>query len=277
MAIGLGAAEIRVVAWNAQWFPGQQFGTPSEAAERRHEAVAQKVVRSLEADIFLGQEMRDWKSFDRLVSVKDGMKVAVVSHFPDRDTGQLWKQQVGIASRLPVVAAWSQAFDMTLEAMTRGFSLAVVEVPGSEDEVLLFYSVHLKSNFSHTEEGREVNFRIRDESIEQLLEHVDRMERLMWKGKVAGVIVGGDFNTNHDGQFGDQVVEKMVAAGFSNTWSKIPRSQRLTWRGNDKFPATTFDYLFVKGSRLKFGNAELFKVPNAASDHHAVSLRIELP
>lgn len=274
LVAGAAAEEIRVVAWNIQWFPGKQFTQATPAMERRQMEVAQKVVKSLGTDVLLGQELRDWKSFDRLVSVDPAMKVSTVSHFPDRDTGRLWKQQTAIASKLPVLASWSQPWETTLGAMTRGFSFAAVEVPG--DKVLLVYSVHLKSNYSHTEEGREVNFRVRDESIAQLLEHVDRMERLMWAGKVAGVIVGGDFNTNHDAQFGDRVVEQMVSAGFTNTWEKVPQAKRLTWRGSDEFRATTFDYLFVKGERLGFGQAELVKVPEAASDHHAVSLMIEV-
>lgn len=270
------AAEIRVVTWNAEWFPGQKFQGATPPEERAHIAAAREVVDGLKADVFLGQELRDWKSFDRLADAEPGLKVANVSHFPDRDTGGLWRQQIGIASKLPVVASWAEPWRSTLGALTRGFSFAAIDSPGGRNEVILFYALHLKSNRARSEQDTETNYRVRNESIAQVLEHVDLMERLMWKGRVAGVVVGGDFNTNHDGQFADRVVELMVEAGFANTWAEVPRDRRLSWRGSDQYEATTFDYVFAKGPRLSFGDAYMVEVPEGASDHHAVGLVIEV-
>jgi len=89
------------------------------------------------------------------------------------------------------------------------------------------------------------------------------------------VIVGGDFNTNHDGQFGDNVVKMMTDAGFVNTWGGTPRKDRHTWRGNDRYEPTTFDYVFVRG--LKASTAELVEVSDETSDHWPVKLEIALP
>lgn len=270
------ADDIRVMAWNAEWFPGQKFAGATPVEEAAHIAAAREVVADLDADILLGAELRDWKSFDLLAAADPGLKVVNVSPFPDRDTGELWRQQIGIASKLPAVASWAEPWESTLGALTRGFSFAAIEAPGGRDEVILVYSLHLKSNRGRSLEDAEINYRVRNESIAQLLEHVDLMERLMWAGKVAGVVVGGDFNTNHDGQFADRVVEMMVEGGFANTWAEVPRDERLTWRGSDQYEATTFDYLFVKGARLSFGDAFMVEVPEGASDHHVVGLVIEV-
>ncbi|MCD8482350.1 MAG: hypothetical protein LR015_06585 [Verrucomicrobia bacterium] len=87
------------------------------------------------------------------------------------------------------------------------------------------------------------------------------------------MIVAGDINTDHDGRFGDRVVEMMVNAGFTNTWADVARDERLTWRGSDRFEATTFDYIFVRG--LNTSPARLNWVEADESDHHALSVTIQ--
>jgi endonuclease/exonuclease/phosphatase (EEP) superfamily protein YafD len=72
------------------------------------------------------------------------------------------------------------------------------------------------------------------------------MEKL-FQGRISTVIIGGDFNTNHDGDFGDRTIAMMVEAGFHNTWDGVPQEARQTWRGSGRFPPTTLDYIFTKG------------------------------
>lgn len=273
LAASVSATDIRVVAWNIEWFPGQEFSGATPEAESAQMAVARAEIRRMRPDVLLASEIRDWRSFANLVSVDPELAVANVSHFVDRDEGVLWRQQIAIGSRLPVVAAYAEPFEQTLGAMLRGFSFAAIALPDSDD-VVLFYALHLKSNSARNEAQTQVNYRVREESIVQLLEHVDQMERLMWKGRVAGVVIGGDINTNEDDQFDDDVVEMLVGAGFRNSWANTPRSDRLTWRGSDRYEATTFDYIFTRGDRLRHRDAILIEVPEEASDHHAVGLVI---
>ncbi|TVP78956.1 MAG: endonuclease/exonuclease/phosphatase family protein [Puniceicoccaceae bacterium] len=273
LTVSLAATEIRVVAWNIEWFPGQQFRGATPEEERAQMAVVQEELKHMNPDVLLASEIRDWRSFSEAISVIPELEVANVSHFVDRDEGILWRQQLAIGSRLPIIAAYAEPFQQTLTAMVRGFSFAAIALPDSDD-VVLFYAVHLKSNRSWNEQQAAVNFRIRDESIVQILQHVDQMERLMWRGRVAGVVIGGDINTNEDGQFDDRVVEMLVDAGFRNSWANVPREKRLSWRGSDRFEATTFDYIFTRGDRLRHGDAILIEVPEEASDHHAVGLVI---
>ena len=88
----------------------------------------------------------------------------------------------------------------------------------------------------------------------------------------AGVVVGGDFNTNHDGQFGDKAIQMMKDAGFHHTWVRTPKDKRATWRGSKQHDPTTFDHIFTKG--LGKPRAELLTVPEETSDHWPVRIII---
>lgn len=273
LVCSVSATDIRVVAWNIEWFPGRAFSDATSEAISDQMTVAQAEILRMRPDVLLASEIRDWRSFAELLSVDPELAVANVSHFVDRDEGVLWRQQLAIGSRLPVVAAYAEPFEQTLGAMLRGFSFAAIALPDSDD-VVLFYALHLKSNSAYNEAQTQVNYRVREESVVQLLEHVDQMERLMWKGRVAGVVIGGDINTNQDGQFDDRVVAMLEEAGFRNSWDNTPRSKRQTWRGSERFEPTTFDYIFTRGDRLRHRDAILIEVPEEASDHHAVGLVI---
>ncbi len=257
----------KVVTWNIEWFPGKK---PSASAEesKTHMARAQEVLKKLNPDIFIAEEVRDWKAFAELVSVVPDLKVNVVSPFRSYETGELWPQQVGIASKLPVRAAWSEAWLPTIPSLPRGFSLAVLEDPATS-KLLLVYGVHMKSNRGEAE----ANTRLRNESAAQLLVHVDEMERITFpKGQIRGIIIGGDFNTNQDKQFQDNVLETLTGRSFFNTWSGVEQEKRLTWRGSGQFAATTFDYIMLKG--LGQTNAVLVAAPENASDHHPVVVQL---
>ncbi|MBE2179454.1 MAG: endonuclease/exonuclease/phosphatase family protein [Chthoniobacterales bacterium] len=263
--------DLSIISWNIEWFPGKKNFARSDAM-KKHAQVVSEVIAELNPDILLAQEIRDWESFARLCDVLPGFRPAVVSAFPSRKTGEYWRQQVAIGSKLPVMAAWSQPWQQHDDLQPpRGFSAAVVRLPGAgSPRYLLVYSLHLKSNLSESEEETQTNFRDRDESIRQLLEHVREMEQNVFKGGIVGVVVGGDFNTNHDGQFDDKVIELMKEAGFHHTWGDTPREQRETWRGTKKLSPTTFDHIFTKG--LGQPQAELVEVPEETSDHRPVRI-----
>lgn len=269
------ATALRIVAWNIEWFPGQQMREVTREMEQDHMLRVQETLEGLNPDILLSSEIRNWRFFDELVSVVPGLKVCVVSAFRDNEFGALWLQQVAIATKFPVLASWYEDWKATIPSLSRGFAFAAIEAPHVEDGVLLVYSLHLKSNRSWNEQQAETNFRLRNESVRQLLAHLDEMEHVTFRDRVAGVIVGGDINTNEDGQFGDRVVAMLMEAGFHNTWAGVERSERLTWRGSDRFEATTFDYIFTRG--LPEGTALMAEVPADNSDHHAVVLELVLP
>lgn len=265
---------LRVISWNIEWFPGKRHtSTPEQAAA--HMELVQGEIKRLNPDILLAQEIGNWQAFSDLVSVAPGLQPAVVSAFTSEETGAYWSQQLAIASRLPVFAAWSEPWKAG-EKITprRGFSAIAVTLPDS-DKILLFYSVHLKSNRSSSDADTQLNYATRNESAQQLLQHVNHMETVVFKDRVAGVVIGGDFNTNHDGQFGDKVIEIMEKGGFTSSWGDTPSQARATWRGNDRFAAATLDYIFTKG--LGNPKATLLEIPDGRSDHWPLSIEIPLP
>jgi endonuclease/exonuclease/phosphatase family metal-dependent hydrolase len=265
-------AGLSIVSWNVEWYPGKnRFARTEQRLE--HAALVQAELKKINPDILLAQEMRDWQSFAELTDASPGLRPVVVSNFMSEQSGEYWPQQVAIASKLPVQSAWSEAWKAGEIQPRRGFTSATVRVPGSL-RVLLVYSLHLKSNRSNNEEEAALNYQTRDESVRQLLLHVKEMEEIAFKDRVAGVVIGGDFNTNHDGQFGDKVVELMKNGGFHHTWEGTPREERLTWRGSQRFEATTFDHFFTKG--LGEIQATMLEVPDATSDHWPVQIVVPM-
>ena len=267
-----GSNGLRIISWNIEWFPGKRNYARGEEMRKQSQVVSEAVAE-IKPDILLAQEIRDWESFARLCEVVPDLRPAVVSAFSSVKTGEYWRQQVAIGSRLPVVAAWSQRWQQHDKLLPpRGFSAAVLRLPGKNLRYILVYSLHLKSNLANTEEETQANYRYRNESIRQLLEHVHEMTDMTFKGTIVGVVVGGDFNTNQDGQFGDKVVEMMEKAGFHSSWQDVPRDKRGTWRGSDNLEATTFDFIFTKG--LGSPRARIIEVPEETSDHRPVEVMI---
>lgn len=262
---------FRVVTWNVEWLPGRKpDATPEDGAT--HMAAVKKALKEFAPDVLIAEEIRDHKVFDDFVSALPGLKTAVVSAFRDPATGSIAGQQIGIASKLPCIASWSEKWQSAIDSVPRGFSFAAIEDPGSK-KLILVYGVHLKSNRDRGDARiAELNTIWRDESARSLLRHIEDMEETVFKGEIRGIIVGGDINTNHDGQFKDHVVEMMVRSGFHNCWEGVPPEDRQTWRGGSVFLPTTFDYFFTKGlGKLR---AELVPVADDTSDHHPVLITV---
>ncbi len=264
--------ELSIISWNIEWYPGKRRNA-DDATAAAHAAVVKETLRAIDPDVLLAQEIRDWQSFAELCEAVPNLRPVVVSAFRAEDTGEYWPQQQAIGSKVPAMAAWSEFWRAGEIHPRRGFSAVVLML--SDQRLLLVYNVHLKSNRSSDEEEALRNFATRDESIRQLLDHIDEMETVFLPGRIAGVIVGGDFNTNQDGQFGDRVDAMMRDAGFENTWKDTPREDRLTWRGHALFEPTTLDHIYVRG--LPAPRAELVSVPDAASDHWPVRIRLIIP
>jgi endonuclease/exonuclease/phosphatase family metal-dependent hydrolase len=172
-----------------------------------------------------------------------------------------------------VIAAWYDNWKPAEDQPPRGYTAAVVQIPGTEN-LLLVYSLHLKSNRAKGAEDTQSNYAQREESARQLLAHVEEMQGKAFKDRIVGVIVGGDFNTTHDGQFEDETIDILTKAGFANTWEGVSRKRRETWIGSGNYEPTTFDYIMTKG--LGSPRAKLIDVPEEASDHRPVALEIEL-
>ncbi len=265
------AASFRVTTWNLEWFPnGSKKDLPADQQQRRI-ATAADVLRPLNSDVILLQEVRDYDVCARLAEAiqPHTYHVAIVSAFREPGTPGFGKQQVAIIAKEPAQAAWSESWK-SLEGVDppRGFVFAWFKIAGNDVGI---YSVHLKSNLimkGNKAVEAQKNMRKREVAIQQLLNHVrDVISPAM--PMVKSIVVGGDFNTNPDQTdfVEEKTLTKLTEAGFRSSVDGLPLVQRITHPGSGRYPDCTFDYLF--GSNLTPGKAEISK--SSASDHYPVT------
>jgi endonuclease/exonuclease/phosphatase family metal-dependent hydrolase len=191
---------IRITTWNLEWFPnGSAKEAPPEQQNQRIKEAAD-VLRPINPDIILLQEVRDYDACARLgEAIAPGIyHVAICSAFKEPFHNGFGRQQVAILSKYQAQAAWSEPWkSMNGVDPPRGFAFAWFKI-GNED--IGVYSVHLKSNLiTHGDREAETakNIRKREVAIAQLLTHIhDVIGTTM--PTIKGVVIGGDFNTNHD-------------------------------------------------------------------------------
>ena len=91
------------------------------------------------------------------------------------------------------------------------------------------YSLHLKSNLiTHGDREAETakNIRKREIAITQLLTHVhDVIGTTM--PSVKGIVIGGDFNTNHDQAMfaAERTLDSLATAGYQNGFEGLALSE----------------------------------------------------
>jgi endonuclease/exonuclease/phosphatase family metal-dependent hydrolase len=266
------AATVRVTTWNLNWFPNT--GPKESSAQKQQERIteAAKVLRSLNPDIILLQEVRDYDACTRLAEAIEPhhYQVAVCSAF--KQGIAIAKQQVAILAKEPAQAAWSEQWK-SMEGVDpprgfafRWFKIAVVDVG--------VYSLHLKSNLiMRGDKAAEAakNTRKRELAAQQLLKHVRDVVTIAMPN-VRSVIVGGDFNTNSDEFTADQTLKTLTDAGFTNCMEKLPLARRLTHRGSGGHPDATFDYLFVRNAALR----RIQITRSTVSDHLPVTCDVKV-
>jgi endonuclease/exonuclease/phosphatase family metal-dependent hydrolase len=247
-ALGQSPAKIRITTWNLEWFPnGSPHETTPENQAQRIGAAAD-VLRKLDPDILLLQEMRDYDACARLgEAIHPGTyQVAICSAFKGA------KQQEAIVAKIPAQAAWSEAWK-SMEGIDppRGFAFAWFKIGNADIGV---YSLHLKSNLiTHGDKEIEMvrNIRKREVSIQQLLAHIhDVIETVI--PSIKGLIIGGDFNTNHDQAMfaAEKTLDTLTSTAYQSVFEGIPFEERITHPGSHGFPDATFDYLFGKNVRI---------------------------
>jgi len=248
LALAQSPAKIRITTWNLEWFPnGSPHGATLEKQAQRIEAAAD-VLRKLDPDVLLLQEMRDYDACVRLgEAIHPGAyQIAICSAFKGA------KQQEAIIAKIPAQAAWSEAWK-SVEGIDppRGFAFAWFKIGNADIGV---YSLHLKSNLiTHGDKEIETarNIRKREVSIQQLLAHThDVIERVV--PSIKGLIIGGDFNTNHDQAMfaAEKTLDTLTSTAYQSVFQGIPFEERITHPGSHGFPDATFDYLFGKNVRI---------------------------
>ena len=260
-ALNVSAEPLRVVTWNTRWLPG---GHPDASAEEKtaQMAKAQAILKSLNPDILLMQEVADWKAAEEVCSVVPGLVVRTVSAFTTRP------QQVVVASKLPVDSAWYAPWKTVLgeDNPPRGYAFAAIKLPGGK--LLLTYSVHFKSNRGQPSE-LPGNIATRNESAKQLLAHIAEMKKLYGSRGNVAVLVGGDFNTSLDDKTfrGENSLRALRASGLTWSYANLAPSARITIPASGKYEDNTFDHFFFTGLKMvsvKVGDGR------ASSDHNPV-------
>src|SRR5215510_3857823 len=150
-----GAQTVRCTTWNLEWFPnGSAKEAPAAQQERRIKEAAD-VLRPIDPDIILLQEVRDYDACARLgeAIAPDVYHVAICSAFKEPFQRRLGKQQVAILSKYQAQAAWAEPWkSMNGVDPPRGFAFAWFKI-GNED--IGVYSLHLESNLIvHADRGR---------------------------------------------------------------------------------------------------------------------------
>lgn len=265
------AANVRVTTWNLDWFPNgsPKELAPAEQAKRIDAAAA--VLRPLNSDILLLQEVRDYDVCARLAEAihPHTYQVAICSAFKEPFTSGPGKQQVAILAKEPAQAAWSESWkSMDGIDPPRGFAFAWFRIGGADVGV---YSLHLKSNLimrGDREAAAAKNIRKREVAVTQVLNHIREVIAPSMP-TVKSLVVGGDFNTNLDQpDFRDEkTLAKLAEAGFRNSMEGTPLLQRITHPGSGRYPDATFDYLF--GANMISAKPQIS--PSHASDHYPVT------
>jgi len=249
----------RVVVWNLKWFPG---GSPSAKPEDkvRQMRAAQDVLKSLNPDILLVEEVANSSAVEELISVLDDFHVAVVSEFPGRP------QNVGIASRFNADSAWFEMWKKRRHSdPPRGFAFATLRLP--DNRLLLTYCVHLKSNLGEAEDNQAK----RIEATQQLLEHAEAMQAAYRSCSQIATLIAGDFNTSFDSEefLSEPTLREILRKGYFWTFEGVPFEKRITIPGDGRYPDNCFDHIFTE-SLGKF-QAKVIHTP-AVSDHNPIIL-----
>jgi endonuclease/exonuclease/phosphatase family metal-dependent hydrolase len=245
-----GAQTVRCTTWNLEWFPNGSAHEASADQQNQRIKEAADVLRPINPDIVLLQEVRDYDVCARLgeAIAPRIYRVAICSAFKEPFQRGLGKQQVAILSKYQAQAAWAEPWkSMNGVDPPRGFAFAWFKI-GNED--IGVYSVHLKSNLiTHGNREAETakNIQKREVAIAQLLTHVHDVVGTTMP-TIKGVVIGGDFNTNHDQVLfaSEKTLDSLADAGYENGFEALPLAQRVTHPGTHGFPDATFDFLFAK-------------------------------
>ena len=257
------AAPLTVVTWNIEWLPGRHPDATDREKSDQMKA-AQAVVKAINPDILMCQEIRDWPTAKELCSVVPGLNVYVVSNYGERPQNEI------IASKLPLDSAWYEAWKPAFgpNKPPRGYAFAALRL--ASGALLLTFDTHLKSNLG----GVEASTPLREEGARQLRAKLADVVALYSKRAPCDVLVGGDCNTSKDNpEFArDTSLDILAGRDLQSVFAGLPAASHLTIPASGQYPADTFDYLFYKGLKedaVKVGDG------TSASDHNPVVATME--
>lgn len=233
-------------------------GTKEE--NKKHISEVAHILNSIAPDIVTVQEIKDARALNALAKATN-LNVQVVSNFHG-------PQQLAILSRQQAQSAHYEAFvPVAATSPPRGFVHAAFF--RGDDQILLVYGVHLKSNRG----GIEENIPIREESARQLVRHAKEMDTL-WRNqdRQPSFVIAGDFNTDpYQEAFSEEkTLGILKEAGFSWTGQGLLPGETATWISNGRYPDAAFDQIWVKD--IESASMVIKTTPRSVSDHRPVSI-----
>ena len=107
--------------------------------------------------------------------------------------------------------------------------------------------------------------------MQQLVAHMKAMNNAYGKLGALSWIVGGDFNTAPDEPrfASEKTVASLRADAFRWCWEGIPFNSRITVPADLRYPAASFDHIFLRGATLV--KAWVANTSPQSSDHRAVN------
>ena len=212
-----------MTTWNLDWFPDGSAKGASPEKQERHIREAAEVLRDLDPDIILLQEIRDYDTCTKLAETirPHTYQVAICSAFKEPFQSGLGRQQVAILAKQPAQAAWAEKWK-SMEGIDppRGFAFAWFRLGGTDFGV---YSVHLKSNLIiHGDKEVEAtkNVKKREVAAHQLVSHMRSVIATAIPG-IQSEVVAGDFNTNAEEFPNDTTLKTLERAGFQNCMENV--------------------------------------------------------
>src|SRR6266550_9014415 len=240
------AEPLRITTWNLN---SSVAPAAVSAAEESRLVSISAVLDSLNADVILLQEIRDQQTCERLaVLLKTARyQVAVCSAFTDVSGTRL--PQVAILSRKPIKAVWTESWKAD-GAVTPpgGFAFALVRHGSGEVGI---FSAQFKNNETsgNFERDTQLNILKREIAAAQLVQQAAALGTKL-ADPPSAVVVAGSFNTNPDEpQFVSEMTLRLLEnAGFTNVFHGVPLEDRITRRGDGRYPDATFDYVFARNA-----------------------------
>jgi endonuclease/exonuclease/phosphatase family metal-dependent hydrolase len=254
------AAPIKIVSWNVEWFPGR-YPDATPFQEREHMAEVRYALRRMKPDVLILVEVKNPEAVRKAVQVVPGLHLNTISSFEGRP------QQIAIASRYPVRRGGQAPWVRFFTGPPRGFTFAELALP--DQKCLQVYGVHLKSN-----RGPQIIDRsFREISAVQLTQFIDQLTH---DGTCpsAGVVVGGDFNTNLDDAkfFADDSLRYMIGTGMYWPFASLKPDARKTWQGDSNYEALQFDHFVTVNVGAPV--AQVLKT-GRTSDHLPIEITID--
>jgi endonuclease/exonuclease/phosphatase family metal-dependent hydrolase len=262
------AEQLRVTTWKLN-------PPPSPGSDSSYLSGVATVIRRINPDVLLLQEVPDRQSCDRLAEFlkPEAYHVLACSAFPENAS----HRQVAILSKHAAFGAWAEAWKPEGNILSPGgFAFAALR-RGSAD--VCFYSVQFKDNVVDADPDREAQLNIlkRELSARQLARHVAAVEGRLRSSNLV-VAVAGDFNTNPDQDLfvSENTMRLLEESGFTSGFQNLPLKNRVTRPGSLQDPDATLDYIFVRNPQLP-PRPQILSVSPTLSDRFPVTCDLALP